>query len=190
MLYKKYQCCVVLLLSLLLSACASLLPTSKQTNDRPWESYEKAQEVFNGIVPASTTLDDLRKLGISPENTANVALLNYADVMRRLAVTSSTETSVLPAEVQKCLAAHTDCYAYQIEQKRLDKKRFGNFWLDFLTFNRQVHISGWQFEALIIMQKDLVVYKLWSGKPNIQQLEEERNPLGPLQGIGTSILKR
>lgn len=185
--FHRYGVCI---LSVWLSACASLLPTSKQTNDLPWESYEKAQEVFASITPASTKLDDLRKLGISPDNTPNVALLNYADVMRRLAATSSVEINLLPPEVQKCLASHTECYAYQIEQKRLDRRRFGNFWLDFLTFNRQVQVSGWQFEALIIMQKDIVVYKLWSGKPNIQQLEEERNPLGPLQGLGSSILKR
>jgi hypothetical protein len=187
---NKFHHLSVVILCMCVSACASLLPTSKQTNDLPWESYDKAQEVFATITPAITTLEDLRKLGINPSNTPNVALLNFADVMRRLAATSSEEISLLPQQVKKCLAAHTQCYAYQIEQKRLDKKRFGNFWLDFLTFHRQVQVTGWQFEALIIMQNDVVVYKLWSGKPNIQQLEDERNPLGPLQGLGSNVLKR
>lgn len=190
MLIRNYRCYSVFVLSICLSACASLLPSSKQTNNLPWESYEQAEQVFASIIPARTTLDDLRKLGINHENTPNVALLNHADVTRRLVATSTVEVSLLPQQVQQCLASHTECYAYLIEQKRLDRNRFGNFWLDFLMFNRRVHVSGWQFEALVIMQKDVVVYKLWNGKPNIQQLEEERNPLGPLQGLGGSILKR
>jgi hypothetical protein len=50
----------------------------------------------------------------------------------------------------------------------------------------QTYSLGWQFDALIIMQDDLVVYKLWSGKPNILLQEEERSSLGPLQGVGTT----
>lgn len=190
MLSKQSQRYGVLIGSFFLSACVSLLPSSKQINDLPWSSYQQAQDVFARITPMQTRLADLKKMGIDPDTTPNVALLNHADVTRRLVAISTMEISFLPPLVQQCLAAHTECFAIQIEQKHLDRKRYGNFWLDFLTFNRQVEISGWQFEALIIMQKELVVYKLWTGKPTILQLEEERNPLGPLQGAGSSILKR
>jgi len=54
----------------------------------------------------------------------------------------------------------------------------------------QTNTLGWQFDALIILQDDLVVYKLWSGKPNILLQEEERSPLGPLQGVGTTQWRR
>ena len=190
MLAQQCQRYWIFLCSLCLSACGSLLPSSKQINDLPWSSYQQAQEVFALINPTQTKLADLKKLGIDPDKTPNVALLNHADVTRRLVAISTMEISFLPPLVQQCLAAHIECFAIQIEQKHLDRKRYGNFWLDFLTFNRKVEISGWQFEALIIMQKDLVVYKLWSGKPTILQLEEDRNPLGPLQGAGATILKR
>lgn len=190
MFNKKFQFFTVLIFCAWLSACTSLLPTSKQINDQPWDSYQKAQEVFALITPAKTTLEDLQKLGIYPDKTPNVALLNHADVTRRLVAISSLEINLLPPPIQHCLAHHAECSAIQIEQKHMDRKRYGNFWLDFLTFNRQIEISGWQFEALIIMQKDLVVYKLWTGKPNILQWEEERNPLGPLQGAGSTVLKR
>lgn len=190
MLGQKHQRYLVFVASLCLSACASLLPSTKQINDLPWASYQRAQEVFAQITPTQTRLADLKKMGIDPDQTPNVALLNHADVTRRLVAISTLEIRFLPPLVQHCLAMYTECYAFQIEQKHLDRKRYGNFWLDFLTFNRKVEISGWQFEALIIMQKDLVVYKLWTGKPTILQLEEERNPLGPLQGAGSSVLKR
>jgi hypothetical protein len=180
----------VLLSSLWLSACSSLLPSFKQVNDLPWNTYEQAHEAYAVITPSQTRLVDLKRMGIDPDITPNVALLNHADVTRRLVAISTMEISFLPPLVQQCLATHTECFAIQIEQKHLERKRYGNFWLDFLTFNRKVEISGWQFEALIILQKDLVVYKLWTGKPTILQLEEDRNPLGPLQGAGSSILKR
>lgn len=186
---KRWYPYVILLLSSWLSACSSLLPTSKQSNDLPWHSYAKAQEVFAGITPERSTLADLKQLGISPL-TPNLTLLNHADVTRRLVASATVEIKLLPPRVLQCLAAHAECYAYEIEQKHLDKQRYGNFWMDFLTFNRQVQVTGWQFNALFILQNDLVVYKLWSGKPNIEQLEEERNPLGPLQGLGSSWSRR
>lgn len=190
MMSQKNQRYSALICSLCLSACASLLPSSKQINDLPWNTYQQAQEVFALITPTQTKLADLQKMGIDPDKTPNVTLLNHADVTRRLVAISTLEISFLPPLVQQCLAAYTECFAFQIEQKHLDRKRYGNFWLDFLTFDRKVEISGWQFEALIIMQKEVVVYKLWTGKPTILQLEEERNPLGPLQGLGSSVLKR
>lgn len=45
------------------------------------------------------------------------------------------------------------CFAYEIEQKSIERKRFGNFWLDFLNFKRQVNISGWQFDAVFVIKK-------------------------------------
>jgi hypothetical protein len=40
------------------------------------------------------------------------------------------------------------------------------------------------------MKGNLVVYKLTGGQPAIHEHEENKNPLGPLQGIGQSILPR
>jgi hypothetical protein len=62
--------------------------------------------------------------------------------------------------------------------------------MDFMNFKRQVDVSGWQFHAVLVVKDDVVVYKTWSGKPHVQQLEVERSPLGPLQGIGPSLLSR
>ena len=39
-------------------------------------------------------------------------------------------------------------------------------------------------DRLIVMNKDLVIYKLASGQPNILDFEDKKNPLGPLQGAG------
>jgi hypothetical protein len=170
----------------LLSACSSLLPRSSQKIDLPWRTYEEAQQAFSSITPEKTTLADLHTMGIRPDDTPNVLLLNNSDVIRRLGISSNLDVQFLSPQVQRCIAAHESCRAYEIEQKHLDHHRHGNFWIDFLNFRRQTTISGWQFSALLIMQDELVVYKLWSGKPNILQEDEERTPLGPLQGLGAS----
>lgn len=185
----KLPAIIPALLCYALSACSSLLPSGKQEDAFPWPSYQQAQQTFAAIAPGSTTLADLRQLGIQPESTPNITLLNHADLARRLAATSGLDLRLLPPSLQHCLASHASCYALEIEQKHLDRQRYGNFWRDFLNFERKVHVKGWQFNALIILQNDKVVYKLWSGKPNIEQEELEHSPLGPLQGLGTSLLR-
>lgn len=146
--------------------------------------------MFDSILPYTTSTEELKALGIDPDKTPNVAILSHADLLRKIIAGSSLDIRLLDTELQSCLMENKSCVAYEIEQTHLDKKRFGNFWLDFLNFHRRVDISGWQFDAIIVVRNARVIYKLWSGKPNIQQLQEERTPLGPLQGLGGSLLQR
>lgn len=146
--------------------------------------------MFDGIIVYSTSTTQLQDLGIDPEKTPNVAILSHADLLRKITAGSSLDIRSLDTELQSCLMENRTCIAYEIGQTHLDRKRFGNFWLDFLNFQRRVDISGWQFNAIVVLRDARVIYKLWSGKPNIQQLQEERTPLGPLQGLGGSLLQR
>ncbi|MFC6520333.1 hypothetical protein ACFQAT_11655 [Undibacterium arcticum] len=146
--------------------------------------------MFDSIVPYTTTTAELKTSGIDPEKTPNVAILSHADLLRKIVAGSSIDVRLLDPELQSCLMETKSCVAYEIEQTHLDRKRFGNFWLDFLSFHRRVDISGWQFDAIVVVRNTRVIYKLWSGKPNIQQFVDERNPLGPLQGLGGSLLRR
>jgi hypothetical protein len=188
-MWIRYTWYLVSMLSgLSLGGCGSLLPQSKQTSDLPWSSYENGQAAFSSIVPEKTTLADLRAMGINPKDTPNVTLLNHADTTRKLVTYPTMDVKRLPASVQACIASPYHCYAYEIEQKHIERKREGSFWPDFFNFKRHVQISGWQFDALLVIQDELVVYKLWSGKANIRQQEEEHNPLGPLQGMGGSVI--
>ncbi len=172
------------------TACVNLLPYGKEETRTPWTTYDEAQAMFGKIVPGKTSLDDLKALGIDPDKTDNVALLGHADVLRRLVAASSFDISRIDPALQECVAAAQACFAYEIEQTHTDRKRYGNFLLDFLNFKRRVDVSGWQFDAIVVVKRDVVVYKLWSGKPKIHRLEEEHSPLGPLQGIGPSLFSR
>ena len=52
-----------------------------------------------------------------------------------------------------------------------------------LAFNRKTRKTGWNFNALIVLNRGKVVYKLWSGEPNLERYETKKKPLGPLQEL-------
>lgn len=180
----------VLALVSLLAACSGLLPRAQNQSSTPWNDYAGARAMYEQIVPGKTTLAELQKLGVDPANTPNVASLSYADVLRRFNVMPGLDLQQLDAGLRDCVNDNQNCVAFEVQQTRLDRKRVGNFWLDILNFNREVEVSGWQFSSIIVVRGDTVAYKLWSGNPNIRQTENERNPLGPLQGIGGSLIGR
>lgn len=171
------------------SGCSSLLPHSTQEVKTPWRNYAEAQAIFDQIIPAKTTLTELKKLGFDPAQITNVSILNHADLLRRLAGSGSFDIGLLDNSLRACLPSQSACFAYEIEQTLMDRKRVGNFWLDFLNFDKQTDITGWQFDAIVVLNDDIVIYKQWSGKPSIHQFERERSPLGPLQGWGPSLIQ-
>jgi hypothetical protein len=70
-----------------------------------------------------------------------------------------------------------------------NNKRFGNLALDIFGFNRKTKTTGWTFKALIIVKDDIVAYKIRSGEPNVDRLEQKTKPLGPLQELDNILLK-
>ena len=188
-LYALHHCSLAAI-ALALAACSSLLPNGKEETKTPWTSYAEALDMFGKIVPGKTNLAQLKILGFDPDTTPNVALLGHADLLRRLVAASTFDISALDPALRVCASAHQRCYGFEIEQTHTDRKRFGGFWLDFLNFDRKTDVSGWQFNALVVLNQDLVIYKMWSGKPSIHSFENEHNPLGPLQGLGASVLNR
>ncbi len=178
---------LVALLVVFLGACSSLLPRDEARTYSPWQSYEEAQQTFDGIVPHQTTVQDLQKIGLDPKANPNITILNYSDVLRRFLPSPSVNAADLDVGVQECIAAKTRCQGYEVLQQLTKRKRYGNFWADFLNFQRKVDIAGWRFNGVILLNDGLVIYKLTGGEPAIHQFESTTNPLGPLQGIGPSL---
>jgi len=185
----KFTIIFIVGLTLALAGCTSLLPHSTQEVTTPWKSYSEAQATFDKITPENTSLSDLKKLGYDPAQTTNISILNHADLIRRLVGTGAFDIDLIDGALHACLSSKSTCFAYELEQTFTDKKRIGNFWLDFLNFDKQTDISGWQFDAIVVLSNNMVVYKQWSGKPSTHQFERERNPLGPLQGWGPSLIQ-
>lgn len=171
-----------------LSGCSSLLPTGETATQAPWRSFDEAMRMYGAITPSKTTTTDLKAMGLDPFIEDNITILNYADLIRRFAAPGTNSLDNLDVALSRCIEAKLDCQGYEINQKEIHQDHTGNFWLDFLNFRRVVRTSGWRFAATIVINRDLVVYKVWSGQPSIREVDDSRNPLGPLQGIGASTV--
>jgi len=190
---QRTICCLVsLLIYLYVSGCSNLLPTKKSITVGVWDSYEEAQSTFDKIIPHQTTLDDLKKLNINAESNSNVTILTYADITSRFITGLAIEDYEIDSGVRECILAKIKCKGYEVNESVLHSKRYGNFWADFLNFKRKVDIRGWHFNGIILVNDQVVVYKLSSGQPAIHEKTEKNNPLGPLQsgGIAIDVLKR
>lgn len=170
----------------LLTACASLLPTSQDKSVQPWKSFEEAKASYDKIQPYVTDMEAVRKLGFDPFKTPNMKILNHAQVVQAVVPPPIHDNGVVPQGIRECIKAQDDCQGFYMEPNRLNRKRVGNFMLDFMNFKRETMTTGWKFGALIVVVNDLVVYKEWSGTPSILEQSVQRNPLGPLQGLGSS----
>lgn len=170
---------LILLLALMLQlGCTALLPRGKSVVESPWQEYSDAQKAFDSIAIGKTTIDDLRELGFDVKASPNIKVLNYLDIAATLQGIPSQE---LDPGLQACIRARTDCRGYVFEPRRTYSRRVGNFWLDVWNFRRKTHETGWRFRALIVFVNNHVAYKLSSGEPNINQMEDRVNPLGPIQ---------
>lgn len=164
--------------------CAMLLPSGKDIAESPWKEYANAKDAFDAIVIGKTTEDDLKTLGYDIKNSPNIKILNYLDIA---ATVQPIPLQELDPGLQACIRARADCRAYVFEPKRTYSQRVGNFWLDILNFRRKTHETGWRYKALIVFVNHHVAYKLSSGEPKIDQLQDQINPLGPFQSPADKI---
>lgn len=178
-----------MLLCCMLASCASVLPSSVQTTESRWKSFDEAREAFARIQPGVTTAQDLWAMGFDPFKQPNIRLLNYLEVTRIFLPNESVRLSDLHPDVQACLKTQTSCQGYEVVLGTVRRDRHGNVLLDIFNFQRNTRISGWQFRGLIVLQNDRVTYKLDSGQPSTLEHESKRNPLGPLQEIAVPPIR-
>lgn len=171
----------------LTAGCQSLLPDAATRTDVEWQSYEEAQQAIESIVPYQSTREDLSAMGLDPGRNAAITILSYSEILQRFAAGSALRPEDYDRGIRDCLLAGKDCVAYSLQIRRVRKERVGNFWLDSLNFRRETDITGWSFNALVILVNDTVVFTLYGGQPRIREQERVRNPLGPLQGWGDQV---
>lgn len=171
----------------LLAGCAQLLPKSQTEVSSPWRSFDEAKSAIERIEPDKTTAGDLRALGIDPYTAPNIQLLSYSDILLRFPVSGTLAQERLDRGLRECLEAGKTCTGYAITARGTTRDRVGNFWQDALGFKRVVEISGWSFNALVLMVGDRVVYTLYGGQPMLREQEVTRKPLGPVQDWGNAL---
>jgi hypothetical protein len=109
------------------------------------------------------------------------------DIILRFPLGGAVPQENLDRGLRECLNAGKACYGYAIVARDTRRDRTANFWLDSLRFYRQVDISGWSFNATILLIDDLVVYTLYGGQPIVREQDASTQPLGPLQGWGDTL---
>ncbi len=167
--------------ALLLSGCGSLLPTTKSITESPWDTFDDAKKNFDRVLPYKTKDEDLKALNFHPYVTENVEILTYLDIIQRFLPNPSMQMKDLDEGLQECLLYKELCYAYEVNIEEVKTKRSGNVILDLFGFRRKREDYGWHFNALIILNENLVIYKLWGGKPNTHKFYQKKKPLGPFQ---------
>ncbi len=182
----RYRFAVVLVFGIGLTACSSLLPRGSTGEPGGFESFESAQAAAQRIVPLETRFQELKGLGFDPENGPNVTQIPYPELVARLAPYSSLPLSVLDPGVRKCVEAQAGCRGYLFNFEHQDRQRTGGFWLDFLNIRRTTHVTGWTFQALVVVSDGTVLFRNSAGQPKIDRTDSQRNPLGPFQPAGES----
>ncbi|OUR85481.1 hypothetical protein A9Q85_07935 [Cycloclasticus sp. 44_32_T64] len=174
---------------LLLSACGSPLPRTEEITKSPWDSFNAVMSAYDQVILKQTTVKELKKLGFDPYSTPNVKILSYLDVIRKFMPTNSVKLEHLPVSVRDCLAKQEACIAYEAHPGIIKRKRVGGMFKDLLGFKRKTLETGWRFDALIVLDNGVAVYKIWSGVPFMDSEKSRKNPLGPLQGSGGSLTR-
>jgi hypothetical protein len=178
-------CSLLLALVPLSTGCKSvLLPTDNNYQPQnSWQTYEQALAAFDKIVPHQTSVHDLCGMGFDPTNSPNMKVMTYLDVIQRFLPNQSVTKADMPNDVRYCLEAKDGCRGYELVIDSTKRKRYGNVPLDMLGFKKNTRITGWTFHALLVVQNDVVTYKLSSGEPNIDRVEKKFKPLGPFQEV-------
>jgi hypothetical protein len=171
----------------LLAGCASVLPNSSSKSQVKWENYASAKDAYDAIFEDKTTEKDLRVLGFNPEATPNTKILNYVDVVNLFG--SSFKPEQLPAGIKKCVAATYNCFAYVVQVQNTHNKQEGSVLANLFGFRKNTRTTGWQFQATMVLVNKVVVYKLWTGTPEIESVENSVTPLGPMQNLGFLVPK-
>jgi hypothetical protein len=153
-----------------------------------FEDFDAARQAIDALVPMKSDVAALSRLGIDPVKQANTSILTQADVVRRFVPSSLLKREDLDPGVLACLEARDACRGWEITAAHISKVRTGNFFADFANFSRRTETTGWRFNALILLVNDLVVYRAWGGQPNVNEIESNTNPLGPLQDMGPAIV--
>lgn len=173
-----------LLLALLLAGCAGMLPRGSTDTPSPFASYDDAQRAAERIRPFETRTADLSAMGFDPQQGKNVTVIPYPEIVARLAPYSGTPFDQLDPGIRACIAAQGGCRGYAFTFRREDARREGSFLADFLNVRRVTHVTGWTFQALVVVSDGTVLFRSVGGEPNVERVERRTNPLGPLQPAG------
>ena len=183
---KLMSSCLISLIFFLLVGCSFLLLSKTTIRGDRWNNFKDIEFTYNQVIPKKTSIKDLKKLGFDPYKSSNIVIENYLDIMRRFDLLNTGRN--IPEPVAICLTKYDSCQAYVANISYKYDKRVGNALLDLTGFREEVIRTGWNFQAIFIIEDSLVVYKIWSGEPSQNEYIDAISPLGPLQALDDLIM--
>ena len=183
--------------TLALGGCGGLLlPSQSEIGSSKFESYGQVHSAFDKIALRQTSIDDMSDLGFDAQNTPNVAVMSYLDIVERFMPNSSMAFDRLDPAVQECIMARLACEGYVFKLEHHEFQRTGSLFLDLFGFLKTTEETGWTAQVLVLVQNGRVTHKLLSGEPHVQIVRDDIQPLGPMQNLsgvfaaGTSVAVR
>jgi hypothetical protein len=173
--------------TVVISGCASLLPVS-HSDVSTFQTFDEARNAVVALVPMRSTKKSAEQNGMNFAAQPNTKFLTHSDVVRLLVPTGILRREDLDPGIMACLVARDACNGLEITAYKIQKKRTGNFFADFVNYRQRTETTGWRFNALILYVKDTVVYRSWGGQPNVNELDVATKPLGPFQDIGPGLV--
>lgn len=166
------------------AGCQSLLPRGLADTPAGFNSFAEAEAAVTKVIGLRTRTDELKGLGFDPLAGTNVTLIPYPDIAVRLAPYPGVPVERLDPGIRQCVEAQAACRGYLFHFERQDRKRRGSFLLDFMNFRRTTYVTGWWFDALIVVSDGTVLFRNYGGQAATDKVEDQVNPLGPFQGAG------
>ena len=173
---------------LALVGCSSskLLPHSSNNSSASFQTYEQVGAAYASVNPGVTRTPDLAGLGFDTATGANAESLTYIGIGNRFLLQTDQPTSHIPAQVEACIKAQERCSGFVFHLQRLESRHIGNVLGDAFGFKKIVVDSGWTAEVMLVLQDGVVIYKIMSGRPRLEQTHDIVQPLGVLQDIGNT----
>jgi hypothetical protein len=103
---------LLLTTALQLCACTSMLPSAKQAVITPWSDFDGAKSSYDRIIPFVTTMQTVRELGFDPYKTANMKVLNQAQVVNAVLPSPLLDPSTIPKGISDCMRVQDGCVGY------------------------------------------------------------------------------
>ena len=173
---------------LALVGCSSgkLLPHSSNNSSASFQTYEQVVAAYSAVRPGETRTPDLAGLGFDTATGANAESLTYIGIGNRFLLQVDKPTSHIPPQVEGCIKTHERCAGFVFRLQRLESHRIGNVLVDAFGFKKIVVDSGWTAEVMLVLQDGVVIYKIMSGRPRLEQTRDIVQPLGAVQDIGST----
>lgn len=188
---KIISACITISLLLIISGCASLMPSTVTKTNSPWEDYTSIKQVFDAIEPYKTTMEDLKQMSIDPYKTPNTRIINALTIKDMFTNNKLVPIDSMPDGIKDCFKKENfdKCVGFEYSYKNTKENGVGNLPLRMLAFRKENRLTGHDVKFYIFMKYDeqiqnyVVVYKLipegdTAGK---DETRVEKRPLGPLQ---------